>query len=100
ESDTSLIGRALRTGEITICADLTKTEPPVACREQLLAEGFRSVVALPFSVNGARVGVLALASRQSEQLSDEELLLLQDMMASLSSALQYRHTETAAQYLA
>jgi len=38
ESDTSLIGRALRTGEITISTDLTKTEPPVACREQLLAE--------------------------------------------------------------
>jgi diguanylate cyclase (GGDEF)-like protein/PAS domain S-box-containing protein len=100
ESDTSLIGRALRTGEITISTDLTKTEPPVACREQMLAEGFKSVVALPFSVNGARVGVLSLASRESDQLSDEELLLLQDMIANLSFALQYRQKETAAQYLA
>jgi diguanylate cyclase (GGDEF)-like protein/PAS domain S-box-containing protein len=100
ESDTSLIGRALRTGEITISTDLTKTEPPVARREQLLAEGFKSVVALPFSVNGARVGVLSLASRESDQLSDEELLLLQDMIANLSFALQYRQKETAAQYLA
>ncbi len=100
ESDTSLIGRALRTGEITISTDLTKTEPPVACREQLLAEGFKSVVALPFSVNGARIGVLSLASKESDQLSDEELLLLQDMIANLSFALQYRQKETAAQYLA
>ena len=100
ESDTSLIGRALRTGEITISTDLTKTEPPVLCREQLLAEGFKSVVALPFSVNGARVGVLSLASRESDQLSDEELLLLQDMIANLSFALQYRQKETTAQYLA
>ncbi|MFL6604326.1 MAG: EAL domain-containing protein [Steroidobacteraceae bacterium] len=100
ESDTSLIGRALRTGEITISTDLTKSEPPVAGREQLLAEGFKSVVALPFSVNGARVGVLSLASRESDQLSDEELLLLQDMIANLSFALQYRQKETTAQYLA
>jgi diguanylate cyclase (GGDEF)-like protein/PAS domain S-box-containing protein len=100
ESDTSLVGRALRTGEITISTDLTKSEPPVACREQWLAEGFKSLVALPFSVNGARVGVLSLASRESDQLSDEELLLLQDMIANLSFALQYRQKETTAQYLA
>jgi diguanylate cyclase (GGDEF)-like protein/PAS domain S-box-containing protein len=100
DSDTSLIGRALRTGEITISTDLTKTEPPVACREELLAEGFKSVVALPFSVDGARIGVLSLASKELDQLSDEELLLLQDMIANLSFALQYRQKETAAQYLA
>jgi diguanylate cyclase (GGDEF)-like protein/PAS domain S-box-containing protein len=100
ESDTSLIGRALRTGEITIATDLGKTEPPVACREQLVAAGFKSVVVLPFSVNGARVGVLSLASRESDQMSDEELLLLQDVIANLSFALQYRQKETVAQYLA
>lgn len=100
ESDTSLVGRALRTGEITISTDLTKSEPPVACREQWLAEGYKSLVALPFSVNGASVGVLSLASRESDQLSDEELLLLQDMIANLSFALQYRQKETTAQYLA
>ncbi len=100
EADTSLVGRALRTGEITICTDLTQSEPPVACRSELLASGFKSLVALPFSVNGARIGVLCLASRESDQLSDEELLLLQDMTANLSFAMQYRQKESAAQYLA
>lgn len=100
EADTSLTGRALRTGEITVSTDLTRREPPVACREQLLAHGFKSVVALPFSVNGARVGVLSLASRETDRLSEEELLLLQDMIANLSFALQYRQKETTAEYLA
>jgi len=100
DPDSSLIGRALRTGEITVSTDLTKPEPPVECREQLLAEGFKSVVALPFSVNGARIGVLSLASRETDQLSNEELMLLQDMIANLSFALQYRQKETTAQYLA
>lgn len=100
DPDSSLVGRALRTGEITASTDLTKSEPPVARREQMLAEGFKSVVALPFSVNGARIGVLSLASRETDQLGDEELMLLQDMIANLSFALQYRQKETAAQYLA
>lgn len=100
ESDTSLIGRALRTGEITISTDLTQSEPPVPGREHLLAQGFKSIVALPLTVNGSRIGVLSLGSRESDQLSDEELLLLQDVIANLSFALQYRQKETTAQYLA
>jgi diguanylate cyclase (GGDEF)-like protein len=83
-----------------MATDLSKSEPPVARREHFLADGFKSVVALPFSVNGARVGVLSLASRESDLLGDEELLLLQDIMANLSFALQNRHSETTAQYLA
>ena len=100
EPDTSLVGRALRTGEITISTDLTQSEPPVAGRLQLLELGFHSVVALPLTVDGARIGVLSLASRETDLLSDEELRLLQDMIANLSFALQYRQKETAVQYLA
>jgi diguanylate cyclase (GGDEF)-like protein len=100
EPDTSLVGRALRTGEITISTDLTKTEPPIAERLELLERGFQSVVALPLTVDGARIGVLSLASRESDLLSDEELRLLQEMIANLSFALQYRQKETAVQYLA
>ncbi|MDB6087677.1 MAG: hypothetical protein JWN85_461 [Gammaproteobacteria bacterium] len=99
EPDTSLIGRALRTGQITISTDLTQSEPPVAARSELVRQGFHSVVALPLIVDGARIGVLALASRETDQLSDEELRLLQDMTANLSFALQYRQKETAVQYL-
>src|SRR6185437_3208098 len=47
EPDTSLTGRALRRGEITLCADLSRSEPPVAMRETLLEAGLRSLVALP-----------------------------------------------------
>ena len=100
EPDTSLVGRALRTGEITISTDLTKSEPPVAERQQLLERGFHSVVALPLTVDGTRIGVLSLASRESDLLSDEELRLLQDIIANLSFALQYRQKETVVQYLA
>jgi diguanylate cyclase (GGDEF)-like protein len=100
EPDTSLVGRALRTGQITISTDLSQSEPPVAGRLELLARGYHSVVALPLTVDGARIGVLSLASRESDLLSDEELRVLQDMITNLSFALQYRQKETAVQYLA
>ena len=100
ESDSSLIGRALRSGEITIHTDPTQSEPAAAGRDAAVWRGFKFVVALPLSVDGARIGVLSLASRESSLLSDEEVRLLQDMTANLSFALQYRQKESTAQYLA
>ncbi|HEU5443170.1 MAG TPA: GGDEF domain-containing protein, partial [Steroidobacteraceae bacterium] len=100
EPDTSLIGRALRTGEIVLCADLTRTEPPVMVRAELLRAGLRSIVALPLVVDDVPLAALALASREVDVVSDEELRLLQDIVANLSFALRYRRQEDVAQYLA
>jgi diguanylate cyclase (GGDEF)-like protein len=100
EPDTSLTGRALRTGEIALCADLARTEPPVLNREELLQAGLRSMVVLPLSAAGARVAALALASRETHMVGDEELRLLQDIAANMSFALRYLQQEDKAQYLA
>lgn len=100
EPDTSLSSRALRTGEVTVCGDLTRSEPPVALREELIARGYKSMVALPLLVEGRRVGVLVLTSKNPDLVRDEELLLLQDMMASLAAALRSREQAFAAQLLA
>lgn len=100
EPDTSLIGRALRTGEIVVANDLTQPEPAVANRMELLKQGYRSMVALPFIVDGSRVGALTLCSRESDLIGDEEIRLLQEINANLSFALQYRQKEDAFQLLA
>ena len=99
EPDTTLTGQALRTGEIALCADLAHTEPPIASRERLLEVGLRSLVALPLIVGGVRIGALALGSRETHVVSDEELSLLQDITANLSFALRYLQQEGKAQYL-
>lgn len=100
EPDTSLTARAMRTGKIAVSADLTKSEPMVANREALLVRGIRSMVALPFIVNGARVGALSLMSNETDLLRDEELALLEEMTEHLSFALQYRQREDHFQFLA
>jgi diguanylate cyclase (GGDEF)-like protein len=99
EPDTTLTGRALRTGEICLSADLTRTEPPVAMRQELLGAGLRSLVSLPLAAGAVRVGALTLGSREAHVASDEELRLLQDIAANMSFALRYLEQEDAAQYL-
>ena len=99
EPDASLTGRALRTGEITLCGDLTRTEARVLDREELMHAGLRSMVVLPLIVVGVRVGALALGSRETHVVSDEELRLLQDIAANMSFALRYLQQEDKAQYL-
>ena len=100
EPDAGLTARALRTGEISLCADLTRTEPPVLHREQMLEAGLRSMVVLPLSAAGARVAALVLGSRERQVVGDEELRLLQDIAANMSFALRYLQQEDKAQYLA
>ncbi len=100
EPDTSLVGRALRTGEISVANDLSQSEPPVANRTEMLRRGYRSMVALPFIVDGGRVGALTLCSRESDLVQEEEFRLLQEITANVSFALQYRQKEDAFQLLA
>jgi diguanylate cyclase (GGDEF)-like protein len=100
ERDTSLTGRAMRTGEVCACWDLTRSEVPLHGRELMLAGGIRSVVALPFMVDGVPVGALTLASMDATLVRDEELRLLQDIAASLSFAVRSLQQADTAEYLA
>jgi diguanylate cyclase (GGDEF)-like protein len=100
EHDTSLTGRALRTGKIAVCGDLTRSEPPVLMREELYRSGVRSLVALPLIVDGMRVGALTLSSCDKSPLSESELVLLEDIAGSVSFALRSQQQADVAQFLA
>jgi diguanylate cyclase (GGDEF)-like protein/PAS domain S-box-containing protein len=101
EPDRSLSGRALRTGQIVVSRDLRQAEPPVMRRENLITLGYRAMVALPLVVEGRPAGVLLLFSRDTDLVADDELLLLlQDMLASLSFALRSKQYADTAQFLA
>ncbi len=99
--DRNLSSRALRTGQIAVNRDLTCTEPPVALRRELLALGYKAMAALPLIVDGRRIAALVLTTRDANLVADDELLiLLQDMMSSLSFALRSKEHADTAQYLA
>ena len=100
EPDSSLAERALRTGEVIICGDLTQPEPPIARREKLVELGYRSLAALPLIVDGRRLGVLTLGSRDPNLVQDEELVLLQEIAVSLSLVMRSQQQADAARFLA
>ena len=99
EPDASVTGRAIRTGELVLCSDLRHSEPRVLGREDLLSRGMRWMVALPLTVEGARVGALTLVSTSTERIHDEELTLLQDVAATLGLGIRSQQHADAAQFL-
>ncbi len=98
EPDTSVSGRALRMGQILFC-DLRQSAPYVCMRERLLALGYKSLIALPLIIEGRRVGVLTLASREMNILKEDELALLEDMRATLAFALRSQQNAHVAEFL-
>ncbi|MGH8297983.1 MAG: bifunctional diguanylate cyclase/phosphodiesterase [Steroidobacteraceae bacterium] len=100
EPDPSLAGRALRTGKVTVCADIARPDVPIAARERLLARGIRSLIAMPLIVDDRRIAVLTLTAQDFALAEDGELLqLLEDLTISLSSALRAIEHANAARYL-
>jgi len=99
DPDTSLTGRALRTGKVTVSYDLSRAEPPVYKREELSATGVRALVALPLLVDGVRVGALTLIASDPDPLTQAELTLLEDVAGALSFALRSQQQADAAHYL-
>ena len=101
-ADLSLAGRALRTGRVIVCADISgDAETPVAARDLLLARDIRSLTAMPLIVEGRRVAVMTLCAQEAAPEEDGELArLLENIAASLSFALHSLEKADAAQYLA
>jgi diguanylate cyclase (GGDEF)-like protein/PAS domain S-box-containing protein len=98
EQDASFTSRALRTGELTVCNDLAHSGP--ITHDPLTNLGYRSVVVIPLVLGSWRRGALMLASRTLNLVRDEEVLLLQDIRATLALALEHEESAGVAEYLA
>jgi diguanylate cyclase (GGDEF)-like protein/PAS domain S-box-containing protein len=100
EPDASFISRSLRTGELTVCNDLAHTGPSITTHEALAGLGYKSLVVIPLVLGSWRRGALMLASRTVNLVRDEEILLLQDIRATLALALEHEESAGVAEYLA
>ena len=99
EEDTSVTGRVLRTGEIFLCNDIARADKTVSRFPTLRDAEFKSIVALPLTVDGTTVGAMTLTAQDSDAITGEELALLGEVAANLSFALQYFEKEDAVQFL-
>jgi EAL domain-containing protein (putative c-di-GMP-specific phosphodiesterase class I)/GAF domain-containing protein len=88
EPDTSLTGRALRTGEVLVCPDLARSTLPVLMREQLLADGVHSMVALPVLLEDTRIAAFTLSSRDKSPSCITDVETLRQIGQTLANALR------------
>jgi diguanylate cyclase (GGDEF)-like protein len=95
--DTSLMGRVIRTGEAILCEDIERFPHVIHGRDKLIAAGVRSLACLPLRVDNTPVGSFLLGT--GAVIGQDELLLLDEVAANLSFALQYLDKQDAVHFL-
>lgn len=98
-ADQSLLGRVMRTGRAALCDDINSPSFVVDGRDALIAAGVRSLACLPLRVDDTPVGAILLGTATTGGVSQEELLLLEEVSSNLSFALQYLNKQDAVEFL-
>lgn len=98
-ADSSLMGRVIRTGEAMLCEDIERFPHFIDGRQELIAAGVRSLACLPLRVDNTPVGAFLFGTRKAEVIGQDELLLLEEVAANLSFALQYLDKQDAVHFL-
>jgi diguanylate cyclase (GGDEF)-like protein len=99
EPDT-LLSMAVRSKQPAICNDLQTDPRSLAYREEMLAQGYRSIVALPLIVEGRAIGCFVLVADQPDFFNDAEMRLLTELSADVSFALDHIEKAERLNYLA
>src|SRR6267154_1857627 len=88
DEDPGPVGEALRRKKLMVVNNIEAASQP-QLRQQALARGFRSQIAMPLMVEDQAVGVLVLYAAETGFFDYEELKLLRDLAADISFALAY-----------
>jgi diguanylate cyclase (GGDEF)-like protein len=97
--DTSLMGRVIRTGQPALCEDVNQSPFVIDGKEKLIGAGVRSLACLPLRIDGTPIGSFLCGTTTTGVIGPEELLLLEEVAANLSFALQYLDKQDAVRFL-
>jgi diguanylate cyclase (GGDEF)-like protein len=97
--DMNFMGRVIRTGEATLCEDIKHSPFLIDGREALIDAGVRSLACLPLRVDKTPVGSFLCGTLKADVISQDELLLLEEVAANLSFALQYLDKQDTVRFL-
>jgi len=88
-------GRALRTAEVQFSEDIAADESMALWRDEALARGFRSVIALPFTLPDGIRACLTLYGSAPDTWSSPERKLLQEIASDLAFGIAALRSEIA-----
>lgn len=92
--------RALREKQAVFCNDISAEPALGTAGETALAQDCRSVIALPLLMENQAVGVFVLYAAEPGFFTEEERLLLNELAADISFAIDYIAKEEKLRYLA
>jgi diguanylate cyclase (GGDEF)-like protein len=98
EEDPGPVGEALRRKKLMVVNNIEAASQP-QLKQQALARGFRSQIAMPLMVEDQAVGVLVLYAAETGFFDYEELKLLRDLAGDISFALDYIGKEEKLTYV-
>ena len=87
-SDTSAIGRVLRTGESVLCLNLLEYAGPLSYIERHVAAPASAFVVLPLVITQKTMGALTVGTAPRVPISDQELLLLEQLARQVACSIQ------------
>jgi len=99
EPGESVTGKALRTGEVAVCDDVTQVAGTWRFADTLEALGIRAVASIPLLIDDTPVGAFTVGAGETGIFGEEEIRMLQEVAANLSFALQYLYKEDAVRFL-
>jgi len=97
--DTSLMGRVIRTGDSVLCEDIERSPYEIEGRGELIAAGVCSLACLPLRIDNTPVGSFLCGTRAGAVIDQDEMLMLEEVAANLSFALQYLDKQKALHFL-
>lgn len=87
-SDTSAIGRVLRTGEAVLCLNLSEYAGPLSYTERHVAAPASAFVVLPLVIGQKTLGALTVGTAPRVPISDQEFLLLEQLARQVAYSIQ------------
>ncbi|MGH6627748.1 MAG: PAS domain S-box protein, partial [Burkholderiaceae bacterium] len=93
-------GRTVRSGEPTVCADITTEETFFHSQEEAMQRGYRSMMGLPLRDTERTFGLLALYSAEVHQAGADEVRLLQELADNLAFGIGNLRTRQERQRIA
>jgi diguanylate cyclase (GGDEF)-like protein len=98
-TDSSLMGLVIRTGEAKLCDDIGRSRLPIDGRDALIGAGINSLACLPLKVDNTPVGAFLFGVVASGAMTQDELLLVEEVASNLSFALQYLNKQDTVRFL-
>lgn len=89
--DAGLAAETVRRGQVIVCEDIA-VDPRIAYRQAALGRGYRSLVALPLTLQDEVIGMMMLFADEARSFEENEMVLLRTMASDISFGLEYLET--------